>query len=284
MSPRYWIKISLGALVIFAVGMVFIGVGHKGSAWADHVAHSASTISIPIVFVPFRLDGDAIGSIKRLDIMRDAPEQVSGAQIAVKLHDHVALPMESCALAIDDLERIGDGATFYCADEATRLAEDLVPFGTVEFEPGGEVRALLLPLDVIEEFSNDMGQDIKADVESRHVARVQRVERIVAQQEADARATEAAISIRIMDALNDAGIMLNADSNGLVMSVRDGSAGTKFLMRADADGLAMSVDENGESTMQMKADSQGLVLNLKTEAGAEVVAAPAPAPAPKAGN
>jgi hypothetical protein len=278
MSPRYWIKISLGALVIFAVGMVFVGAGHKGTAWADHMAHSASTISIPLVFVPFRLDGESIGSIKRLDIMRDAPEQVSGALISVKLHDHGGLPAESCALAIDDLDDIGDGATFYCADHDTRLIEELVPFGTVEFQPSGAQRVLLLPLEVVEEIGNEMGQDVKVNIDSRYAARVeQRVERIVAQQEANARATEAAISIRIVDALNDAGILLNADSNGLVMSIRDGSNGTKVLMKADADGFAMTVDENGESTVQMRADSQGLVFNVKTDAGAEVIA-------PKADN
>jgi len=277
MSPRYWIKISLGALVIFAVGMMFVGVGHKGSAWADHVAHSSGPISIPLVFVPFKLDGESIGSIKRLDILRETPEQVTGAVISVKLRNGVGLPAESCQLAIDDLEDIGDGATFYCADAAQRAAEELVPFGNVEFLPGGAHRALLLPLEVVEEIGDNMDVDVQVDhataTSSAHVERVQRVERIVAQQEANARATEAAISIRIMDALNDAGFMLDADSNGLIMSVRDGSDGTKVLMRADADGLAMTVDENGESTMQMKADSQGLVLNVKTEAGAEVVTA-----------
>lgn len=273
MSPRYWIRISLGALAIFAVGMVFIGMGHKGSAWADHVAHSASTISIPLVFVPFRLDGESIGSIKRLDIMREAPEHVSGALIAVKLRDGVGLPMESCELAIDDLDDIGDGATFYCADEAAQLAEELVRFGTVVFEPGGARRALLLPLEVIEEIGDDMHQDVKYAPSPAHFERVQRVERIVAEQEAAVRATEAAISIRIMDALNDAGILLDADSQGLVMSAWDGSDGTKFLMKADSEGFVMTVDEDGESKMQMKADSQGLVLNVKTEAGAEVITA-----------
>ncbi len=273
MSPRYWIKISLGALVIFAVGMVFIGVGHKGSAWADHMAHSASTISIPLVFVPFRLDGQSIGSIKRLDIMRDAPEQVSGALIAVKLRDGVGLPMESCELAIDDLDDIGDGATFYCADEAAQLAEELVRFGTVVFEPGGARRALLLPLEVIDEIGDHMHQDVKYAPSPAHFERVQRVERIVAEQEAAVRATEAAISIRIMDALNDAGILLNADSQGMTLSIRDGSNGTKVLMKADSDGFVMTVDEAGESKMQMKADSQGLVLNVNTDAGAKVITA-----------
>jgi hypothetical protein len=69
MSVSYWTKIGLGALAIFAVGMVLVGMGRRGTEWVDHVAHSASTISVPIVFVPFRLDGRDIGSIRRLDIM-----------------------------------------------------------------------------------------------------------------------------------------------------------------------------------------------------------------------
>ena len=107
MSVSYWTKIGLGALAIFAVGMVLVGMGRRGTEWVDHVAHSASTISVPIVFVPFRLDGMDIGSIRRLDIMRDAPDHVTGATIEVKLGERAELPAEACSLAIDDLDRIG---------------------------------------------------------------------------------------------------------------------------------------------------------------------------------
>jgi len=280
MTPNYWTKIGLGALAIFTIGMVFVGVGRRGSEWVEHVAHSASTISIPIVFVPFKLDGVNIGSIRRLDVMRDAPEHVTGATIAVKLAELGKLPAEGCALAIDDLDRIGEGATFYCADAATQAADDLVPFGTVRFEPGGASRSLLLPQEVIDDLASEIGRDIDVDtrVDTRVDARVdRRIERatelrdraheigaaqveLAAQEQLAMHATAQGVSLKIVSALEQAGVLLQADSNGAALSIYNHLEGDGLMMKADSHGFVMSVKEGGESRVQMRADSSGFQL------------------------
>ena len=273
MTPNYWTKIGLGALAIFAIGMVFVGVGRRGSHWIEHVAHSASTISIPIVFVPFKLDGVDIGSIRRLDVMRDAPKHVTGATIAVKLAELAKLPAEGCALAIDDLDRIGDGATFYCADAEARAAEGLVPFGMVKFEPGGASRTLLLPREVIEELASEIGRDI--DIDAPVATRIDRtaefrsrsgdvaaraVELAAAQEQLAMHATAHGVSLKIVSALEQAGVLLQADSDGAALSIYNYPEGDGLLMKADSHGFVMSVKESGKNRVQLRADSNGFQL------------------------
>ena len=273
MTPNYWTKIGLGALAIFAIGMVFVGAGRRGSEWVEQVAHSASTINIPIVFVPFKLDGVDIGSIRRLDVMRDAPEHVTGATISVKLRKLAELPAESCALAIDDLDRIGDGATFYCADADAQAAEGLVKFGMVKFEPSGATRTLLLPQEVIEELASEIGQD--SDVDTRVATRIERatnlrnragemsaaqIELAAAQEQIAMHATAQGVSLKIVSALEQAGVLLQADSNGAALSIYNHPEGDGLLMKADSHGFVLSVKEGGKSRVQMRADSNGFEL------------------------
>lgn len=273
MSPNYWTKIGLGALAIFAVGMVLVGMGRRGTEWVEHVAHSASTISVPIVFVPFRLDGRDIGSIRRLDIMRDAPDHVTGATIAVKLAQRAKLPAEACALAIDDLERIGDGATFYCADADAQAAEGLVPFGTVRFEPSGATRTLLLPQEVIDDLASEMGRDSNVDTRvASHIQRttelrkrsravaVTETELAVAQEQLAMHATAQGVSLKIVSALEQAGVLLRADSTGAALSIYNHLQGDGLLMKADSHGFVMSVKEGGKNRVQLRADSNGFQL------------------------
>jgi len=278
MTFSYWTKIGFGALAIFAVGMILVGMGRRGTEWVDQVAHSASTISVPIVFVPFRLDGRDIGSIRRLDIMRDAPDRVTGATIAVKLGDRAKLPAEACALAIDDLERIGDGATFYCADADARDTGGLVTFGTVRFEPGGASRVLLLPQEVIDELASELehDNDIDTQVATRiqrttelrsrsHEVAVTKAELAATREQLAMHATAQGVSLKIVSALEQAGVLLRADSNGAALSIYNHPEGDGLLMKADSHGFAMSVKEGGEGRVQMRADSNGFEL-VVTEA------------------
>ena len=58
---RYWIKIAVGALLIFALGMaVWFGV-RKGVGAVHVVMDTDQPISIPVKFATFRLDGVPLG-------------------------------------------------------------------------------------------------------------------------------------------------------------------------------------------------------------------------------
>ena len=260
MSARYWISICLGALGIFAVGMVVIGMGRRGTDWVDDVAHSATTISIPLVLVPFRLNGNDIGSIKRLNILRENPDQVSGAELLVKLREAAVAPGADCALAIDDLDRIGNGATFYCADDATRRTDSLVPFGKVEFEPEGVTRPLLLPRDVVAEIGN----------RNRHTrAHAPRARAAALAQETESTAdslslsgSEAGFGLQVINSLERAGILFKADSYGVAMHLYSTPEGDELSLKADSNGFMLSAHDGAKARFQMKADSSGVILNI----------------------
>jgi len=269
MTTSYWLKIAAGALAIFMVGMVLVGMGRRGTEWVDNVAHSASTISIPIVFVPFRFDGTEIGSIKRLNILRDSPHQVTGAEVAVRLRDGAQLPVEGCALTVDDLEKVAESGTFYCASSEARSAGDLIPFGTVTFEPEGATRTLLIPRTIVEELRQELEGDAGAPQVALHQRKVER--RVEAQaaraQELAIQASETGVRISIISALEEAGVLLRADSDGAALSLYDKASGDAVVMRADSNGFVMSVKEDGEGRLQMRADSNGLQLHVTDAAG-----------------
>lgn len=276
MTPTYWTRIGLGALAVFAVGMAIVGMGRRGTEWAHEMAHSASTISIPLVFVPFKLDGTNIGSIRRLEVLRDAPDVVTGARLEVKLRDNASAPVQDCALAVDDFDGIGEGASFFCADDAAITLDALVPFGTVTFEPSGISRQLLLPQEVVQELYDEIKADPDFDTRvSRVVQREVEMRNRASELSATAadlqavedqltmHATAEGISLKIVSALEQAGVLLNADSNGAALSIYNHPEGDGLLMKADSHGFVMSVKEAGQSRVQMKAGPDGLQLQVK---------------------
>jgi hypothetical protein len=95
----YWLKIVLGALGVFVVGMVVVAMGRSLRAKASVMAHTDSPITIPIPFVPFQVDGERVGTFERIVIRRKSPHDVSGVDLAVKLDDpRAAARLAGCHL------------------------------------------------------------------------------------------------------------------------------------------------------------------------------------------
>jgi hypothetical protein len=151
----YWLKIVLGALAVFAVGMglraAFLTVRSRVKA----VAESSEPISIPLAFVPFQLDGDRLGTFDRLVLIRKSPKQVASVRLGVKLTDSAASARLS---GCDLLARVrpnqrGAGAEFTDAEFACVKGDSVAAhgaerFGEVGFEPGDFSLALYVPADV----------------------------------------------------------------------------------------------------------------------------------------
>ncbi|HEX2637117.1 MAG TPA: hypothetical protein VHL81_08285 [Gemmatimonadales bacterium] len=151
----YWMRILLGAVAIFAIGMIGVTFYRRSAEKVHEVVAGAGPLSIPLPFVPFELEGNRLGKVERLVVNRDAPKKVSSVDLEVKLDDSlVAQGLADCRLAANvesdssstgDLNvhvgRKGRGAFFSCVDDDSSLVE----FGTAHLSPGDVTVPLLIP-------------------------------------------------------------------------------------------------------------------------------------------
>ncbi|HEX5385405.1 MAG TPA: hypothetical protein VFW66_01765 [Gemmatimonadales bacterium] len=153
----YWIKILLGALGVFAVGMVLITAVRAGVERAHDVANSTDPIVVPLAFVPFRIDGRRLGTFDRIVFLRKTPGKLSGVKLRAQLADSVnADSLADCAL-LASIDTIAAGrhvqiqnADFHCLRDTA--GTDAVRFGTLALEPGGLTLPLLVPRQFAAEF------------------------------------------------------------------------------------------------------------------------------------
>ena len=181
---NYWMRIAFGALAIFIVGMLGLSLVHRGLGSVRGVVEGSGPISIPLAFIPFRLNGDKLGSLERVTFQRETPSRVTRVELEVKLSDSVlARGLEGCRLAanLESKERGQPGinvhrgpfpeGSFWCAkDDSADVA--LVEYGQAVFHPGDVTVPLLLPRSLVDELQNiDLGHDsmppvAKAQVDS----------------------------------------------------------------------------------------------------------------------
>ena len=157
---NYWIRIALGALGVFAVGMIAVTLVRRGLARVNDVVTGSGPLSIPLALIPFQLNGNKLGNLQRLVLFRETPKKVSSVQLEVKLNDSLlARGLEGCRLAanLDSEDHRGGGihvrtggrnkGTFWCVQEGTDSG--LVEYGHAIFHPGEVTVPLLLPEDLV---------------------------------------------------------------------------------------------------------------------------------------
>lgn len=144
---RYWMKIALGALLIFAVGMAVWVAAKKGMSSVHSVFDTADPISIPIKIVSFRVDGTPLGKIRTIRFLRSAPKQVSSVEVTVRLDSaSFADRIRPCTLRIDDVEKIDEHTSFVCVGPDNAGSPGVFePFGQVLVEGTDIALPLLLP-------------------------------------------------------------------------------------------------------------------------------------------
>lgn len=220
---RYWLRIGLGALAVFALGMFGISMYRKGVAKVDALTSSADPINIPLAMMPFQVDGNRLGQIEKVQIRRDAPKRISGVGLVVKLAQASgaeALP-EACVLTI--AHQADDHPQFHCANPADSLADSLTAFGEVRFEPGTVVRGFYLPARLIDEWR--AGRSELMSVHGHDQAR--RAARTVITVDSDS---------------GDTLFELRADPSGARLRIRGDSG--EVNIRATAAGAAVTVRED----------------------------------------
>ncbi len=165
---NYWIKILLGALGIFVIGMLGVSAVRRGHTVVHDVVDGTGPISIPLPsFVPFNLDGVRLGSVRRLTIFRSAAQKPSHLSVSVQLPDSVTSErLSRCILVVESLEHVNEHTSFRCAAAGDTAGKSLVPFGTVALRGRSDSFPLLLPRQAVEDMTKD--HDAAADTtESR---------------------------------------------------------------------------------------------------------------------
>ena len=151
----YWFKIVLGALAIFFVGYGGVWFARTRIAHVKHVIGSTDPITIPLAFLPFTLDGQRVGTFRRVTIRRDSPERVSGVDIRVTLTDSAAPLPEGCRLTTADPHNFSPESGFRCAGSED---SSLVEFGSIRVvRAGSEDLSVPLVLDsaMVSEFRQE---------------------------------------------------------------------------------------------------------------------------------
>jgi hypothetical protein len=159
---NYWMRIALGALGVFAVGMIAVTLVHRGLAKVNDVVGGTGPLSIPLAISPFQLNGNSLGHLQRLVLYRETPKKVSSVQLEVKLTDSLlARGLEGCRLAanLNSEDHHGPGirirtggwnkGTFWCSKEGADSG--LVEYGHAVFRPGEVTVPLLLPQDLVDD-------------------------------------------------------------------------------------------------------------------------------------
>ncbi len=168
---NYWLKILLGALGIFAIGMIGVSLVRGGVAKVSSVVEGDGPITIPLGLIPFVLGGERLGKLNHVTLNRESPSNVSDVELSIDLSDSlVAQGLSGCRL-VANLEddkadrgvniRVGQKAegAFRClAGDSTPA--DLVEYGVAIFQPGEIEVPLLLSTDLVEQLrSLDFGHD-----------------------------------------------------------------------------------------------------------------------------
>ncbi len=161
----YWLKILLRALGIFAVGMLVIAVIRGARGRVRSVVTTSDPITIPLPFVPFRIDGQRAGTFQRIVIQRDAPDDVRTVDLHVDLGDTaMAQRIHRCSGILAQLHEVPGrqgktlhDAEFTCVhDDSTHDAFE--SFGEVHFVPGDHTAPLLVPPEVATELRRELIQ------------------------------------------------------------------------------------------------------------------------------
>lgn len=175
----YWLKIFLGAAAIFAVGMLVVNVVKVGRENVEAIAEGTGPISIPLFFVPLRVDGERMGTLRRLTIFRDSLQSPTRIEAQVNLADTLQLArLAGCVLTIEQGTREGNvhPLSYVCRSPDDTVGADLVDFGTVELRGRSESFRLYAPRSQVEEVIRDFGENASAsDSLARDSARAERM-------------------------------------------------------------------------------------------------------------
>lgn len=142
---KYWLKILVGMALVFGIGMAVVTAARRGTATVNALAHSSDPIEIPVAFMPLRLNGEKIGGVERIRVLRDLPKHVTGVEVTVSVPDTANVGrLGRCLLTLNDEHRFNNNSTLVCGSPADTTGRALTAFATVIVEGSGQRFPLLL--------------------------------------------------------------------------------------------------------------------------------------------
>ena len=170
---NYWLKILLGALGVFVVGMIGVTIVRSGIAKVNSVVEGSGPLTIPLGLVPFALGGERLGNLDHVTLHRESPTYVSGVELTVTLTDSLlAQGLSGCRLVANlegdnqepgvniNVGRNGDEKNAFSCLPGDSTPEGLVEYGEAIFNPGEIEVPLFLPVDLVGELQSlDFGHD-----------------------------------------------------------------------------------------------------------------------------
>jgi len=240
-----WTEIGFGALGVFLVGMMLITLGRQAKSAAAEAVETAlqssafATVASAAADIPFKLDGERLGTVRRAAIRRDEAGATPEVNLTVELSNPAAArQLRDCVLMPERQREFDFDRGFTCAEGPTG---ELVEMGRVRFAPGDLDRPLMVIPAVADDLRN--GDPFEATADLGGTVRINargnggELVRLLADRHG--------ANLRVNDELGRALVRLFADSTGATIRVRDKHG--RDIVRLDAgDGkFSLSVDTAG---------------------------------------
>lgn len=182
----YWLKIALGALVIFIVGTLIVnGIRHAHSGVHD-MAEGTGPITIPLAFVPFEVEGRKVGTLRQLRIFRDSAQDPTHVEVTISVGDTAALGSLARCILTAQTGAPGDESPpndFRCMTAGDTAGLDLIDIGDLLIRERTETFELHAPRDRAGDFARESQQEMSDADERAEAARDS--QRVAAEARAD---------------------------------------------------------------------------------------------------
>ncbi len=159
---NYWLKIALGAFAIFAVGMLIVRGSREARVRVEEIADGTGPITIPLAFLPFEIDGQRAGTLRRLRVLRDSLQEPTRLEVEVSVADSGAVArFAACILAIEETNGKVQPNDFRCLSAGDTAGRDLVEFGEVELRGYDGSYPLYAPREHIENLKKNSESEVQ---------------------------------------------------------------------------------------------------------------------------
>lgn len=173
----YWLKILLGALAVFAVGMIAVSAFDHAKHNVEAIADGNGPISIRLAFLPFKVDGQKLGTFRRVMVFRDSARQPTRAQVTISVPDADSAAdarIGGCILAIETREQ-GSGQNvnpfnYRCLAIGDTGGLNLVSFGDLEIQGREGSFKLYAPKDQLDEVLHRSSAELTARESAARIA------------------------------------------------------------------------------------------------------------------